>query len=216
MLLYPRVFRKAQEEMDRVTGGPGSANFRLPTFGDRPRLPYMNAIVDEVLRWAPIAPMGLPHVNMEDVEYEGYRIPKGSIAMPNIWRVFSSFSSSIAVLTELNAHFLPSVGTIYRKMAHDENVYEKPFEFYPERFLRSSASSRDPDSPIVERNESGIKPEQDVRDYIFGFGRRICPGKELADATLFMVAAMSIAVFDLRVPEHGRTPGFEFQPGTLS
>ena len=85
MLLHPRVFKKAQEEMDAVTGGPSSPTFRLPTFRDRARLPYTNAIVGEVLRWAPIAPMGLPHVNMEDVEYEGCRIPKGSIAMPNIW-----------------------------------------------------------------------------------------------------------------------------------
>lgn len=84
MLLYPRVFRKAQAEIDAVTGF-GTPQFRLPTFKDRERLLYVSAIVDEVLRWAPIAPMGLPHVNMEDAEYEGWRIPKGSIAMPNIW-----------------------------------------------------------------------------------------------------------------------------------
>jgi cytochrome P450 len=82
-LLYPQVIERAREEIDDVTGGN-----RLPTFADRESLPYINAIVQEVLRWAPVAPMGLPHVNMEDVEYEGYRIPKGSIAMPNIWYAF--------------------------------------------------------------------------------------------------------------------------------
>ena len=82
MLLHPHVLQRARAEVDAVTGGPG---VRLPNFKDRDRLPYVNAIVQEVLRWAPVAPMGLPHVNMEEVDYEGYRIPKGSIVMPNIW-----------------------------------------------------------------------------------------------------------------------------------
>lgn len=104
-------------------------------------------------------------------------------------------------------------------MAHDPEVYHSPMEFYPERFLSPTRAS-DPDSPVLGNGRSGssnIKyPEQDVRDFVFGFGRRICPGKELADATLFMAAAMSIAVFDLQVPEGGREPGFEFKPGTIA
>ena len=36
--------------------------------------------------------------------------------------------------------------------------------------------------------------ERDVREYVFGFGRRACPGRELADATLFMFVAMSIVL----------------------
>ena len=82
MLLHPHVLQRARQEVDAVTGGAG---VRLPGFEDRERLPYVNAIVQEVLRWAPVAPMGLPHVNMEDVEYEGMHIPKGSIVKPNTW-----------------------------------------------------------------------------------------------------------------------------------
>ncbi|KAE8421317.1 cytochrome P450 [Aspergillus pseudocaelatus] len=60
--------RKAQEEIDRVLG-PN----KLPTFDDRHKLPYIDAMVKETLRWHPIGPMGR------------YLIPKGALILPNIW-----------------------------------------------------------------------------------------------------------------------------------
>jgi len=51
--LYPEVVRSAQQELDEVLGGE-----RLPDFSDVPRLPYVMAIVKEVLRWKPPAPLG--------------------------------------------------------------------------------------------------------------------------------------------------------------
>lgn len=45
MLLYPDVYRKAQEEMDRVVG-----TTRLPELDDRDSLPYLNAIIKETYR----------------------------------------------------------------------------------------------------------------------------------------------------------------------
>lgn len=62
----------------------GSDN-RLPGFDDKPNLPYINALIKEVFRWGVVAPTGLPHVLTEEDEYEGLRIPKGSVIMPNIW-----------------------------------------------------------------------------------------------------------------------------------
>jgi cytochrome P450 len=84
MTLFPDVQRKAQEEIDLVLG-PG----QLPRVGDRPRLPYIDAVVKEVLRWHPVAPMGIPHASSEDDTWEGYFIPKGSLLMPNIWCVYT-------------------------------------------------------------------------------------------------------------------------------
>lgn len=54
MTLYPEVQVKAQQEIDRVIGRD-----RLPTFEDRDRLPYIDAIVKEVLRWGVVAPLGI-------------------------------------------------------------------------------------------------------------------------------------------------------------
>lgn len=45
MVLYPEAMRKGQEELDRVVGKDN-----LPTFEDRPKLPYIEAICKECLR----------------------------------------------------------------------------------------------------------------------------------------------------------------------
>ena len=54
MVLYPDVQRRAQIELDALLGQD-----RLPTFDDRPLLPFIDAIVLEVLRWNVITPLGM-------------------------------------------------------------------------------------------------------------------------------------------------------------
>jgi cytochrome P450 len=53
MTLYPDAQKCAQAEIDAVIG----INC-LPTSEDRQRLPYVDALVKEVLRWNPVAPLG--------------------------------------------------------------------------------------------------------------------------------------------------------------
>ena len=52
MMLNPSVQARAQAELDAVLGQE-----RLPTFADRARMPYVEALVAEVLRWAPPIPL---------------------------------------------------------------------------------------------------------------------------------------------------------------
>ncbi|KIM36078.1 hypothetical protein M413DRAFT_449400 [Hebeloma cylindrosporum] len=80
MVLYPEVMRKAQREIDTVVGSG-----RLPTFADSPNLPYVRAIVMEVLRWRPVTPLAVPRRTTEDDWYKGHFIPKGAIIIANIW-----------------------------------------------------------------------------------------------------------------------------------
>jgi cytochrome P450 len=80
MTLYPDVQVKASEEIDAVLG-PG----HLPRIDDRTRLPYVEAIYLEVLRWGQVVPQGVAHVSREDDIHRGYFIPKGTIVIPNIW-----------------------------------------------------------------------------------------------------------------------------------
>ncbi len=47
-------------------------------------------------------------------------------------------------------------GHIIRKMLHDPAVYDQPFEFKPERFIRTEVK----------------EPELDPHKLAFGFGRR--------------------------------------------
>ena len=97
MMLYPDVQKKAQDEINYVVGSD-----RLPVIMDRERLPYVNAIIKELLRWSTPVPFGeiyysvecwplayllqgLPHVASTDDTYNGYHIPKGAAIIPNIW-----------------------------------------------------------------------------------------------------------------------------------
>ena len=53
MLQHPEVQERAQAEIDAVVG-----TSRLPDFDDRPNLPYVEAILMELLRMYPVAPLG--------------------------------------------------------------------------------------------------------------------------------------------------------------
>ena len=55
MALYPAVQKKAQAELDAVVGSD-----RLPDFEDRASMPYINAVIKELLRWNLVTPLGEP------------------------------------------------------------------------------------------------------------------------------------------------------------
>lgn len=87
-------------------------------------------------------------------------------------------------------------------MLHDPRIYPNPSEFDPERYI------------AVE----GKDPQQDPRTISFGFGRRLCPGLNLADASVFISCAMSLAVFNVsKAVENGVeiTPVVDNTPGTI-
>lgn len=54
IVLNPKIFRKAQQEIDEVVG-----HDRLPDFSDKPSLPYICAVGLEALRWNPVTPLGM-------------------------------------------------------------------------------------------------------------------------------------------------------------
>ncbi|KAJ8117752.1 hypothetical protein OPT61_g1127 [Boeremia exigua] len=86
MILYPETQAAAHEELDRVIGSD-----RLPTWEDRPQLPYIRAVVEESLRWMPTTlSAAVPHSNSRDDDYKGYHIPKGSTMMLNVWTLNNS------------------------------------------------------------------------------------------------------------------------------
>jgi cytochrome P450 len=80
MAMNPAAQAKAQAEIDAVC----DHHNRLPTFADKSVLPYVEALVWEVLRWGAITPLGLPHRFTEDVTYEGLKIKENMHAFANI------------------------------------------------------------------------------------------------------------------------------------
>ncbi|CAM5172588.1 unnamed protein product, partial [Eretmochelys imbricata] len=57
--------------LDRVIG-----RSRLPANEDRSHMPYTDAVIHEVHRFADVIPMSLPHVTTQDVQFRAYVIPK--------------------------------------------------------------------------------------------------------------------------------------------
>ncbi|OAL39602.1 hypothetical protein AYO20_00999 [Fonsecaea nubica] len=82
MMVFQDVQKKAQEEIDRVVGPD-----RLPTVDDYPNLPYIRCCVKETLRWMPTVIMGVPHCVTKDDEYNGWKIPKGTTVINNVWGI---------------------------------------------------------------------------------------------------------------------------------
>jgi len=101
MMNNPEIQAKAQAELDTVVG-----HGRLPTYEDKPALPYIEAVLRETLRWFPIVPLGVWHATSEDDVYEGHYIPKGAAVISNIWAI-----------------------------ARNPAKYPNPDKFIPERFL---------------------------------------------------------------------------------
>ncbi|XP_033308798.1 probable cytochrome P450 303a1 [Bombus bifarius] len=82
LVLFPKVQKKAHEEIDRVIG-----RNRLPTLEDRTRMTYMNAIVLESLRFFAGRTLNVPHRAQRDTTILGHTIPKNTMLLVNFNRV---------------------------------------------------------------------------------------------------------------------------------
>ncbi|KAL4959076.1 cytochrome P450 [Aspergillus stella-maris] len=69
-------FRKARAEVDRICGAADNPR-RLPGIDDLEQMPYVCAMIKELLRWRPIFPFTPDHVLTSDMEFEGYHFPAG-------------------------------------------------------------------------------------------------------------------------------------------
>lgn len=106
----------------------------------------------------------------QDDYYEGYFIPKGTILFANAWAIHM-----------------------------DENEYETPQEYRPERFLKNKYGCK----------AEGYRPDDNRRvTYGFGAGRRVCPGQRLAENSLvYIMIYIDFLKFLTRIldAQHGQT-----------
>ena len=100
MLNNPTVLKKAQHEIDSQIG-----HDRLIEESDLHNLPYLHCIINETLRMYPAAPLLPPHESSADCVVGGYRIPRGTMLMVNVWAI-----------------------------QNDPKIWDEPSVFKPERF----------------------------------------------------------------------------------
>ena len=131
------------------------------------RLPYLTAVCQETLRIHPVGMLTFPRVVQEPVELLGYDLEPGTVV----------------------------VGCIY--LVHQrEDLYPKPQEFKPERFLERKFTS------------SEFLP--------FGGGARRCIGEALAQYEMKLVLATLLSQYELALadkqPEQPRRRGVTLAP----
>ncbi|KAG6914803.1 hypothetical protein DXG01_015234 [Tephrocybe rancida] len=89
-----------------------------------------------------------------------------------------------------------------RAMTLDESVYDDPAEFMPERFLPKPTGNGEPFPPV------------------FGFGRRICPGRHFGDGSLWLAIATILSTITITkaVDEFGQEilPEVRFKSALLN
>ncbi|XP_019174307.1 PREDICTED: isoflavone 2'-hydroxylase-like [Ipomoea nil] len=145
LLNNPEALKRAQIEIDIQTGGSST----LIEESDLPKLPYLHGIINETLRMYPAAPVLVPHESSEDCVIEGFRVPKGTMVLANLWAI-----------------------------QNDPKLWEEPEKFMPERFLE------------MEGQRDGFKLMP------FGYGRRGCPGENMAMHVAGLVLGTLIQCFE--------------------
>ncbi|KAL2505972.1 Cytochrome [Abeliophyllum distichum] len=144
LLNNPEALMKAQNEIDNYIG-----NSRLIEDSDLIQLPYLHGIINETLRMYPVDPLIPPHESSEECTVGGFRVPKGTMLLVNLWAI-----------------------------QNDPMLWEEPRKFKPERFLNLPG----------QRDGFVLMP--------FGYGRRGCPGENLAMHVVGLVVGSLIQCFE--------------------
>lgn len=130
-------------------------NERLVQESDIASLPYLRAVVKETMRLHPVLPLLIPHESMEPCQIAGYQIPPKTRAFVNVWAI-----------------------------GRDPNSWEKPLEFWPDRFLQSDIDVRGQHFQLLP----------------FGTGRRGCPAWKLGLLNVQLMLATLVHAFDWSLP----------------
>nr|XP_055152768.1 cytochrome P450 2U1 isoform X1 [Symphalangus syndactylus] len=158
-LLYMSLNPDVQEKVHEEIERVIGTN-RAPSLTDKAQMPYTEATIMEVQRLTVVVPLAIPHMTSENTVLQGYTIPKGTLILPNLWSVH-----------------------------RDPAIWEKPEDFYPNRFLDDQGQL--------------IKKETFIP---FGIGKRVCMGEQLAKMELFLMFVSLMQSFTFALPKDSKKP----------
>lgn len=115
LITNPRKMEKAQAEVRGIVGEK-----KFVSESDLPHLHYMKAVIKEVYRLHPPAPVLLPRESMEDIAIGGYTIPEKTRVFINAWAV-----------------------------GRDPKSWTNPEMFEPERFINSDIDFKGQDFELI-------------------------------------------------------------------
>jgi len=161
---------------------------RIVEEADLQKLTYLQAVVKEIFRLHPPVPLSLPHSSLDEAcEVAGcYDIPPRTKVVVNLWA-----------------------------MGRDPSIWERPLEFYPERFLQQQhpeAFNYDPQPnflqqkqhPIVDKTVDATKTvdvkENTFEHLPFGSGKRACPGRAMGNLVVEINLARLLHGFNWELP----------------
>ncbi|XWS51319.1 hypothetical protein CRYUN_Cryun12cG0166800 [Craigia yunnanensis] len=115
LIMNPKVLERAQAEVRKVVG-----KRRVVLESDLPQLDYMKAIIKEIFRLHPPAPVLVPRESIEDITINGFDIPAKTRVFVNAWAI-----------------------------GRDPESWENPEAFEPERFLDSPIDFKGQDFELI-------------------------------------------------------------------
>lgn len=163
MVNNPDVQAKVHAELDRELGG------RLPTLADKDRLPYLWAVIKEVMRIKLASPVMAPHYAKDDMTLHD--------------RAGKEF-------------FVPAGATVFMhgySMALDPALWDEPERFDPERWFAPRNAGLDLVGQVKRT------PTEHYKFMPFSIGPRMCPGYNFAKVAQFLQTATLMHSFEWRL-----------------
>ncbi|XP_021286163.1 cytochrome P450 71A1-like [Herrania umbratica] len=115
LIMNPKVLERAQAEVRKVVG-----ERRVVLESDLPQLDYMKAVIKEIFRLHPPAPVLVPRESTEAIRINGFDIPDKTRVFVNAWAI-----------------------------GRDPESWENPESFEPERFLDSPIDFKGQDFELI-------------------------------------------------------------------
>jgi phenylacetate 2-hydroxylase len=134
------------------------------------KVPYITALVKELLRFWTVIPICLPRTSIRDIPYNDTVIPAGTT-------FFMVCSSSCLCSTIHVSSLADGFGQNAYAADYDEERFKMPEKFIPERFLHDT--------------------EVGTPHYAYGAGSRMCAGSHLANRELYTAYIRLITAFDM-------------------